>query len=136
MGLGRPDASVGESGRGEVAIGEGREPPMPLPLRLSARLEEWCACVVLDPLDLIARLCALIPLPRCHMLRYHGVLAAHAKARPEVVPGPEPKSAEPTQIPLSLDGAASELERIAKQSARYPWTWPDPTGQLELYFAA
>ncbi|WP_106089402.1 transposase [Enhygromyxa salina] len=34
--------------------------------------------VLLAPLDLIARLCALIPPPRLHMLRYHGVLAAHA----------------------------------------------------------
>lgn len=29
----------------------------------------------------------LIPPPRFHMLRYHGVLAAHAKHRREVVPG-------------------------------------------------
>ncbi|WP_181197644.1 transposase, partial [Enhygromyxa salina] len=32
--------------------------------------------VLLAPLDLIARLCALIPPPRFHMIRYHGVLAA------------------------------------------------------------
>ncbi|WP_165704103.1 transposase [Enhygromyxa salina] len=56
--------------------------------------------VLLAPLDLIARLCAQITPPRFHMLRYHGVLAAHANARPEVVPGPEPKRAEPTQMPL------------------------------------
>ncbi|MCA9697138.1 MAG: transposase, partial [Myxococcales bacterium] len=41
--------------------------------------------VVLAPLDLIARLCALIPPPRSHMMRYHGVLAVHANARAEVV---------------------------------------------------
>jgi hypothetical protein len=29
---------------------------------------------------------ALIPPPRLHLLRYHGVLAAHANARSEVVP--------------------------------------------------
>ena len=34
--------------------------------------------VLLDPLDLIARLCTLVPPPRVHMLRYHGVLAANA----------------------------------------------------------
>jgi hypothetical protein len=90
--------------------------------------------VVLDPLDLLARLCALIPSPRFHMLRDHGVLAAHARirlglfsalaeARPEVVPGPEPKSAEPTQIPLSLGGAATELEVTTKHPTRHPWAW-------------
>jgi hypothetical protein len=66
--------------------------------------------VVLDPLDFIARLCALIPPPRFHMLRYHGVLAAHAKARPEVVPGPVSVPTEPMQMPLSLDSAAAELD--------------------------
>ncbi|PRQ08354.1 transposase [Enhygromyxa salina] len=79
--------------------------------------------VLLAPLDLIARLCALIPPPRFHMLRYHGVLAAHAKARPEVVPGPEPKRAEPTQIPLSLAGDPTALEGLAKQPSRHPWAW-------------
>jgi hypothetical protein len=79
--------------------------------------------VLLDPHDLLARRCALIPPPRFHILRYHRVLAAHAKARPEVVPGPEPKSAEPTQIPLSLGGAAIELEAIAKHPTRRPWAW-------------
>lgn len=34
--------------------------------------------VLLDPLDLMARLCALVPPPRFHRLRYHGVLAARA----------------------------------------------------------
>ncbi len=41
--------------------------------------------VLLDPLDLIARLSTLIPPPRFPMIRYHGVLAGHAKARTEVV---------------------------------------------------
>jgi hypothetical protein len=34
--------------------------------------------VILEPLDFIARLVALIPPPRFHMLRYHGVLAARS----------------------------------------------------------
>ncbi|MFO0547525.1 MAG: transposase [Polyangiaceae bacterium] len=41
--------------------------------------------LVLEPLDLCARIAALIP-PRFHMVRYHGVLSSHAKLRPEVVP--------------------------------------------------
>jgi hypothetical protein len=79
--------------------------------------------VLLAPLDLIARLCALIPPPRFHMLRYHGVLAAHAKVRPEVVPGPVAVATEPAQIPLSFDGEATELEVLTKQPARHPWAW-------------
>jgi hypothetical protein len=84
---------------------------------------------LLDPLDLIARLCALIPPPRFHMLRYHGVLAAHANARAEVVPGRRLECVEPTQIPLSFagaptaPGAPTALDGIAKHPARHPWAW-------------
>jgi hypothetical protein len=37
--------------------------------------------VVLDPLDFIARLAALVPPPRRHLTRYHGVLAPHSSLR-------------------------------------------------------
>jgi hypothetical protein len=42
--------------------------------------------LLFDPLSFIARLCALIPPPRFHMLRYAGVLAAHSTLRSKVVP--------------------------------------------------
>jgi len=51
--------------------------------------------VVLDPLDFLARLVALIPPPRLHMLRYHGVLAAHAKLRSELSRAPHPSPSSP-----------------------------------------
>ncbi|KIG16979.1 hypothetical protein DB30_03963 [Enhygromyxa salina] len=79
--------------------------------------------VVLEPLDFIARLVALIPPPRFHMLRYHGVLAAHANARSEVVPGPAPEPVEPTQRKLLFDGEATELEPGTKPPSRHPWAW-------------
>jgi hypothetical protein len=37
--------------------------------------------IVLEPLDFIARLAALVPLPRVHLTRFHGVFAAHAALR-------------------------------------------------------
>jgi hypothetical protein len=80
--------------------------------------------VVLAPLDLITRLVALIPPPRFHMLRYHGVLAAHAKHRHEVVPRRPPEPAEPTQLRLlsEVDADALELE-TSKPPSRHPWAW-------------
>jgi hypothetical protein len=33
--------------------------------------------IVLDPLDLMARLAALVPPPRMHLTRFHGVFAPH-----------------------------------------------------------
>jgi Putative transposase/Transposase zinc-binding domain len=42
--------------------------------------------LVFDGPELVARLAALVPPPRVHTLRYHGVFAPHAKRRAEVVP--------------------------------------------------
>src|SRR5262249_58037713 len=49
--------------------------------------------IVLEPLDFIARLCALVPSPRFHMLRFHGVLARHATLRKQIVPPALPPAA-------------------------------------------
>lgn len=40
--------------------------------------------IVLDPLDLMARLAALVPPPRVHLMRYHGVFAPHSRLRAAV----------------------------------------------------
>lgn len=79
--------------------------------------------VLLDPLDFIARLAALIPPPRFHLLRYHGVLAAHANARSEVVPGRAPELVEPTQLKLLFDGEVTVREPGSKPASRHPWAW-------------
>lgn len=42
--------------------------------------------LLLDPLELIEKLSVLIPPPRFHLLRFHGVLAPHAHLRAAVVP--------------------------------------------------
>jgi hypothetical protein len=42
--------------------------------------------IVLEPLDLMARLAALVPKPRMHLTRYHGVFAPHSQYRAAVTP--------------------------------------------------
>jgi Putative transposase len=42
--------------------------------------------IVLEPLDLMARLAALVPLPRMHLTRYHGVFAPRSLLRAAVTP--------------------------------------------------
>jgi hypothetical protein len=42
--------------------------------------------IVLAPLDLMARLAALVPPPRMHLTRYRGVFAPHSKLRSAVTP--------------------------------------------------
>ena len=40
----------------------------------------------MSPLELMQRLAALVPRPRLHLIRFHGVLAPNAKLRALVVP--------------------------------------------------
>ena len=40
-----------------------------------------------EPLDLLAKLAALVPRPRVNLTRYHGVFAPNSKLRPRLVPG-------------------------------------------------
>jgi hypothetical protein len=79
--------------------------------------------LLFEPLDLISRLCAMIPPPWFHMIRFHGILAPHAKLRAEVVPGP-PSDAQPAafarspQLELDLFGPTAQRGRTRK-----PWAW-------------
>jgi len=42
--------------------------------------------VIFEPEDFIARLVALVPNPRAHLTRYHGVFAPASRDRAEIVP--------------------------------------------------
>jgi hypothetical protein len=59
--------------------------------RLRRHWRDGTRAIVFAPLDFIARLAALVPRPRVHLLTYHGVLAPAAQWRDWIVPG-EPRS--------------------------------------------
>jgi hypothetical protein len=63
--------------------------------------------VVLEPLDFIARLPALVPPPRRHLTRYHGVLAPHSSLR--------------ALITLAGRGKGSNGTASTAQGAEQPW---------------
>ena len=42
--------------------------------------------ILLEPLDFLARLASLVPPPRAHLTRYHGVFAPHAALRAAITP--------------------------------------------------
>jgi hypothetical protein len=46
--------------------------------------------VVMERIELIEKLAALVPRPRYHIVRYYGVLAPAAKWRRDIVPDPPP----------------------------------------------
>ncbi len=53
--------------------------------------------LVLTPDELVARIATLVPPPRTHALRCHGLFAPHSKHRARVVPRREPSGAAATQ---------------------------------------
>jgi hypothetical protein len=54
-------------------------------LELKHPFRDGTTHVLFEPLDFIARLAALVPRPRAHLLRYHGVFAPNAQHRRLVV---------------------------------------------------
>ncbi len=77
--------------------------------------------LVLTPDELVARLATLVPPPRVHAVRYHGVFAANSKVRRRIVP--QPGFPPPPEQP-ETNGAAplpeSRRERPNRGSAAGP----------------
>jgi hypothetical protein len=72
----------------------------------------------LEPLALIARLAAIIPPPRRHVVRYSGVISSHSSLRSQIVPVPAvatpeatPEGKDKPSLPLSHYISWSDLLR-------------------------
>ena len=57
-------------------------------LQLKSAYKDITTQVVMSPLEFMQRLAALVPRPRLHLIRFHGVLAPNAKLRAAIVPPP------------------------------------------------
>jgi hypothetical protein len=87
--------------------------------RLKTPYRDGTTHIVLEPLDFMARLAALVPPPRVHLTRFHGVFAAHAALRAAITPGRRgpgsskravaPESPTPKEIRLNW---ARRLKRV------------------------
>jgi hypothetical protein len=109
--------------------------------RLKRRWRDGTEAFVFEPEELVARLAALVPPPRFHLVRYAGVLAPGARLRARVVPeppegrGPDgalvrearkgtgstatPARASGAAVPApGVDGASPRVPRAPRQ---YPW---------------
>ena len=69
------------------------------------RWRDGTSAIQFEPLDFLARLAALVPRPRAHLLTYHGVLAPAATWRERIVPRP-PSSAVGTLGTLAHEPSA------------------------------
>jgi hypothetical protein len=66
--------------------------------------------LVKSPLEFMQRLAALVPRPRLHLIRLHGVLAPNAKLRALVVPQ-VPEAATQAAKPAACDANGSACDR-------------------------
>jgi Putative transposase len=55
-------------------------------LQLKSPYKEGTSHIVMEPLEFLERPAALVPRPRLHLIRFHGVLAPNAKLRSQIVP--------------------------------------------------
>jgi len=67
-----------------MAIADGR-----IMYRLRRPFRDGTVAIMFQPVEFVEKLAALVPRPRVHLTRYHGILAPNAKLRPAVVPGGE-----------------------------------------------
>ena len=63
-------------------------------LKLKTPYRDGTSHLVMSPLEFMQRLAALVPRPRLHLIRFHGVLAPHAKLRAAIVPIPSQATTE------------------------------------------
>jgi hypothetical protein len=57
----------------------------------------------------LQRLAALVPRPRLHLIRFHGVLAPNAKSRSEIIPSPVEQATEPACDHAQAQGAPARM---------------------------
>ena len=64
-------------------------------LQLKSPWRDGTTHISMSPLEFMQRLAALVPRPRLHLTRFHGVLAPNARLRAAVVPGPPQNTSAP-----------------------------------------
>ena len=71
----------------------------------------------MSPLEFIQRLAALVPRPRLHLIRFHGVLAPNARLRSLVVPQGPPNDEEAASVtaagPCAVESAQARPGSIS-----------------------
>ena len=71
--------------------------------------------LLLSPQELLEKLAALVPPPRLHLIRYHGVLAPASPDRAQIVPGPSALTA------ASDDGGCGQTDNPGRHRHRVEW---------------
>jgi hypothetical protein len=78
-------------------------------LQLKSPYKDGTTHIVMEPLEFMERLAALVPRPRLHLIRFHGVLAPNAKWRRQIVPAPAERATEPPTDHASAQGETPHM---------------------------
>ena len=78
-------------------------------LQLKSPYKDGTTHIVMEPLEFMERLAALVPRPRLHLIRFHGVLAPNAKLRSQIVPAPPERAAETSSEGAHAQGAPPRM---------------------------
>ena len=81
-------------------------------LKLKTLWRDGTTHQVMSPLEFMQRLAALVPRPRLHLIRFHGVLAPNAKLRAKVVPRPCEEPAQGAASPEDAEAAQGRPMRL------------------------
>ena len=88
---------------------------------LKTPYREGTTHIVMSPLEFIQRLAALVPRPRLHLIRFHGVLGPNATLRPDIIPNVpvnvNTPSADHAEVPPSRGACPHELGPAAHKTA-------------------
>ena len=88
-------------------------------LKLKTPWRDGTTHLVMSPLEFMQRLAALVPRPRLHLIRFHGVLAPNAKLRALVVPqGPPAQAEAATEAAVA---AECEIQTAPARPGRISW---------------
>ena len=78
-------------------------------LQLKSPYKDGTTHIVMEPLEFMERLAALVPRPRLHLIRFHGVLAPNAKLRSKIVPAPPERATETSSDNAHAQGAPARM---------------------------
>ena len=90
-------------------------------LKLKTAWRDGTTHLVMSPLEFMQRLAALVPCPRLHLIRFHGVLAPNAKLRALVVPQEVPQAPEPATPAQEAEPAQREANCAHRRPVRLSW---------------
>ncbi|HEX5067053.1 MAG TPA: transposase [Myxococcota bacterium] len=88
--------------------------------RLKHRWRDGTSHIVFEPRELLEKLAALVPPPRFHLARYHGVLGPCASARARVVPMAQEAALSPALATRTAHAHCRSADRGGGSGSRQP----------------